>query len=95
MNNFSHVLGHKTSKLNSICLKSQQIITLNKIFKLALTDPIRDQFRVANIRNNCLILEFSSAAWATKGIFISDHLLKIARKEFANIEKIDSYIKPS
>ena len=94
MNNFSHVLNDKNSKLNNICLKSQQIIALNKIYRKYITDPIKDQFTVANIRDNCLILEFSSAAWATKGKFIYDKLLEIAKKEFHNIEKIDLYIKP-
>lgn len=94
MNKFNHVLDHKGTKLRNICVKSQQINTLNSILHSQIPSPLRNHFKVANIRENCLVLEFTSAVWATKARFILQEIIDIAQTKFSNIDKVNWYIKP-
>lgn len=94
MANYAHILKYNSSKLHHLCLKSQQIRILDSMLKEYIAHPLNLHFIVANIRDNCVVIEFSSANWATNARFLLPDMLKIVQNKYPDISKIEWYIHP-
>ncbi len=95
MTNYAHILKSSNSRLHNICLKSQQIQSLNSMLKEYVAYPLNAHFLVANIRNNCVVLEFSSATWATRARFMLPEILEIVKSKYQDIQEIEWYVHPN
>lgn len=93
MNKFKHILISQSNKLDNIFIKAKQISIVNALVKEYLDPIIAKHLKVANIRDNQVIIEFDSSAWASKGRFLLPDILGIVRSKYQDIKTIDHYVK--
>ncbi|MGL4473366.1 MAG: DUF721 domain-containing protein [Shewanella sp.] len=69
-------LLHANGQLPEIAEKAELLNQLNNELKQLVSGPVVDQLKVANLRNNVLVLETSAAIWATRINFQKARLLQ-------------------
>jgi len=94
MNAFNHILYQKSRRLRDIWLKSQQINHLDSLIKSEILEKnLCENFRVANVRNTTIVLEFTNANWVTRGKFYSAEIINIAKRQHPEIKGLHCYVK--
>lgn len=81
--------------LHHIVTKSQCLIHLTNLLHQSLEENVAKHCKVANFREETLVLEIDSAAWATQIRYrIPELLMKLRQKnEFNDLKKIEYYIQ--
>jgi hypothetical protein len=84
------------SILGFIQKKIQQLNQLNEIWRKNYPD-LAQHSRIANFREDCLVIEIDNAAWATRlRYLIPDLIIQLAQHStLNNLKHIEWYIQPS
>lgn len=90
------LLTTQSNLLPGLKEKISQLISLNQLWHAQLDPVLANHCRIANFRNNCLIIEVESSAWALRLRYSLPELLKLLRElpEFAQLKTIEWYIQP-
>lgn len=82
--------------LNQLKAKVAYLQQINELLKLELDPILLPHCCVANLRDNILILEIDSSAWATRLRFLAPTLLQKLRthKPLHKLQEIQWYIRP-
>jgi hypothetical protein len=83
--------------LQQIMAYTQRLQKLENLVKETLTSPLKQHCWVANYRNGCLIIGADSANWTFYLRFQEQALIQQLQQypEFADLNKIECYIKPT
>lgn len=89
--------ANPTNLLSQIKVKVAQLQQLNELVKAQLDSSLGQHCCVANVRDNILILEVDSSAWATRLRYLVPELLQKLRthKELNRLQEIQWYIRPA
>jgi hypothetical protein len=92
----SNVLAQSDNLAGEIIKKTSQLHALNLLLQKNLDSNLALHCKIANWRDQTLVLEMDSAAWATQLRFcIPELLMKLqATAELRSVKKIEYYIKP-
>lgn len=95
MNGYSSI-NNPTALLSAIKTKAAQLSHLNNLLHAQLEASLAQYCRVANFRENILIIEVDGSVWATRLRYIVPELLQKLRreKEFHRLQEIKWYIRP-
>ena len=90
------LVRQQTELLPNLQQKLQQLASLNLLWQKHVDINLVKYSRVANWRDNCLIIEVDSSAWATRLRYaLPDLLAKLKlEKELTGIKYIEWYIQP-
>lgn len=90
-------INNPTALLGAIKNKAAQLSHLNSLLHAQLETSLTQCCRVANFRENILIIEINSSAWATRLRYLIPELLQKLRreKEFHRLQEIKWYIRPA
>ncbi|GGZ07873.1 DUF721 domain-containing protein [Shewanella fodinae] len=69
-------LVHQSGSLPSLAERAELLLYLDKYVKQLLTGPVSAQLTVANLRQNVLVLETPTSAWAARINFQKAKLLQ-------------------
>lgn len=96
MNEYPSIIN-PTALLSAIKNKAAQLSHLNNLLHAQLETLLTQYCRVANFRENILIIEVDSSVWATRLRYIVPELLQKLRreKEFHRLQEIKWYIRPA
>ncbi|NKF52370.1 DUF721 domain-containing protein [Shewanella sp. WXL01] len=72
---------HQADEIPGLAEKAELLANLNHYVKQAVSGPVADQLRVANLRQDVLVIETSSAAWASRINFQKPKLLRQLQAE--------------
>ncbi len=77
--------------------KMAQLRRLNELWQKYIDMQLTQHTRVANWRDNCLVIEIDSAAWATHVRYSLPDLVRKLKteKELADLKYINWYIQPT
>lgn len=91
------ILNERLNILPNLQQKIQQLHHLNFLWQKHVDKILLGHSYVANFRNQCLIVEVTSPAWATRLRYLTPKLLKCLQQEavFAHLQTIDWYIRPT
>lgn len=93
---FAQLVNDNTKNLNDIFKKLQQIESLQKLWLRFVPDNLRACTKVANYRDDSLIISVASAVWATELRFNIPNLLETLRKEgkLYQLRSISYFVDP-
>lgn len=91
------ILQGENTSLNTIMQKVQIITHLNTLWQNAIDENLINHSRVANLREDCLVIEVDSAAWLMRLRYRLPDLLTKLRQypELNHLRTIDWYIQPA
>ncbi len=91
------ILNNHAELFSSVTQKLKWLARLNKLWHAQLDATLANHCRVANLREQCLIIEVESAAWLMQLRFQIPALLKTLRKnaELRDLKEIKWYIQPA
>lgn len=89
-------MQNSANLLNQLKAKVAYLQQINELLKLELDPILLAHCCVANLRDNILILEIDSSAWATRLRFLAPSLLQKLRvhKPLHQLQEIQWYIRP-
>lgn len=90
------LLSDKTGLWASLRDKLKHLERLNQLWQTHLDSVIAQHCRVANLRENILVIEVDSSVWVTRLRYLIPTLLKQLRgyRELHRLEAIEWYINP-
>ncbi len=85
------------SILGFIQKKVMELNTLNEIWQTENTADLAQHSRIANFRDNCLVIEVDNAAWVTRLRYLIPDLIQqlVNYSALKNLKKIEWYIQPN
>lgn len=89
-------LVKSNSSLNNIFKKLSEIESLQQLWQTYVPDNLRAYTKVANFRDDCLVIAAASAAWATELRFILPQMLQSLRVDgkLYQLRSITFYVDP-
>ncbi len=93
---FNQLVNSDAMQLTGLFKKIQQLESLKKLWQIYVPTNLRAYTKVANYRDDCLVISVASAAWATELRFILPDMLQILRKEgkLYQLRSISFYVDP-
>ena len=93
---FNQLVNSDAMQLTDLFKKIQQLESLQKLWQIYVPDNLRAYTKVANYRDDCLVIAVVSAAWATELRFILPQMLELLRKEgkLYQLRSISFYVDP-
>ncbi len=84
-----------SGRLPELKEKAELLLRLDQVVKQQLSDPLVAHIKVANFRQDRLIIEVSSSAWAARLNFQKSHLLlKLQSEALPMLTVIDVKVNP-
>ncbi len=84
-----------SGRLPELKEKAELLLRLNHLVKQQLSGPVIEQIKVANFRQDTLIIEVSSSTWAARLNFQKINLLhKLQREALPMLTAIDVKVNP-
>lgn len=93
---FAQLVKDNANNLNDIFKKLHHIESLQKLWITYVPENLRAFTKVANFRDDCLIIAVASAVWATELRFNIPNLLEVFRKEgkLYQLRSISYFVDP-
>ncbi len=93
---FEQLVKNQTTGLNDIFKKLHQIESLQKLWQLYVPENLRAYTKVANYREDILVIAVASAAWSTELRFSLPQLLQTLRSDgkLYQLRSISFYVDP-
>lgn len=94
---FAQLVKDNSNNLNDIFKKLHQIESLQTLWLSFVPENLRAYTKVANYRDDCLIIAVASAVWATELRFNVPNLLETLRKagNLYQLRSISYFVDPS
>lgn len=90
-----HILNHSNPLIKNLQEKAQVLNKLNLLFQTILPDHLQKHCKIANMRDETLVIKVTSAAWAVKLRLIESTLLKSLLDNGLTIKKFKYLIDPT
>ena len=93
---FNHFVHNNSEQLNNIFNKLRQLESFQKLWLTFVPENLRAYTKVANYRDDSLVIAVASAAWATELRFILPQMLQTLRMEgkIYQLRSISFYVDP-
>ncbi len=93
----NQLVKSKSSQLNNLFKKLTELESLQQLWQVHVPDNLRAYTKVANYRDDCLVIAVASAAWATELRFISPQMLQSLRVDgkLYQLRSISFYVDPA
>lgn len=89
------IITDSAASFGSLLERARLLMRLERLLRTMLDEALAERFRVANLRQNRLILLTPTAAWATRLRMVAPQLLEsLQRSGYAGIESIDIRVGP-
>jgi hypothetical protein len=89
------IIADPTASFGNLLERARLLLRLERQLRTMLDEALAEHFRVANLRQDCLILLAPTASWATRLRMAAPQLLEcLQRSGYAGIESIDVRVGP-
>jgi hypothetical protein len=89
------IIADPTASFGGLLERASLLLRLEGLLRAMLDPVLAERFRVANLRQNRLVLLAPTAAWATRLRMVTPQLLESLRQSgYAGIESIDIRVGP-